>query len=409
VWPAFLPDGRHYLYLARRYASRGRSGEIRVAALGGSESRVVLEANSNALFTLPGHLLWWQDGNLRAQRFDTVRLELVGESRAVIPGVRFDPGSGRMAVTVAGNGVLVYQEGGDQEGDELVLLDRAGRQIGAVGAVGTYYGPRLSPDGRRVVVDVSDATNRGDVWVFDVDRSGGTRLSFAPEDETRPRWSPDGRRVVYSSMAGSELMALWVRDLDGGPEPRRMTEDAEEHLRVTDWASNGLVLLDRLGSEGEDLYLCDPGTGDLEPWLATRFVERTASASPDGRFAAYVSEDSGRAEVWVRRFPEADEAWRVSVAGGDWPSWRRDGGELYYVAPDGWLTAVAVEWRQGRQGSEPGFGEPVPLFRFESKAHVDRQYDTLDGERFLVNRSVRTGARTPLTVVQGWQSELERR
>ena len=132
IWPSFLPDGNHFIYLARRYASEEQRGEIRLSSLDDPSSRVLLQSNSNALYAEPGYLLWWREGILRAQRFDLDRLELVGESTALIPDVRFNPDSGHMAVTVSDHGLLVYQKGGEQEDDELVLLDRGGHQIAQV-------------------------------------------------------------------------------------------------------------------------------------------------------------------------------------------------------------------------------------------------------------------------------------
>jgi len=405
VWPDFLPDGAHYLFLARRYTSEDETGEIRIASTTSPQRRVVMSSNSNALYAEPGYLLWWRDGNLRAQRFDADRLELAGESTAVIPDVRFNPNLGRMAVTVSDTGRLVYQRGGDAGSDQLVLVDRRGEDVGRVTEPGSYYGPRMSPDGRWVVADVSDASNRGDLWLFDLERGAGTRLTFAAEDETRPRWSPAGDRVAYSAYGAADRMEVWVRDVRGRGEARSLASDPDAQLRVTDWAPDGTILVDRMTGDDVDLHILPYGDDELRPWLATDFLERGASASPDGDFAAYVSEDSGRPEVWLRSFPDGESAWRVSVGGGDWPAWRSDGAELYYVGPDAWLTAVPIGWDETAEGREPTFGTPERLFRFESKWHHDRQWDTRDGEVFLLNRLVRTGTDTPLTVVQGWQPE----
>ncbi len=184
-----------------------------------------------------------------------------------------------------------------------------------------------------------------------------------------------------------------------------MVANPDAQLRVTDWASDGTIVVDRMTGDDVDMYILPDGDDELRPWLATDFVERAGSTSPDGGVVAYVSEDSGRPEVWLRSFPDGERAWRVSVGGGDWPAWRSDGAELYYVGPDGWLTAVPVDWIESSEGREPTFGTPERLFRFESKWHHDRQWDTRNGEVFLLNRLVRTGTRTPLTVVQGWLPE----
>jgi Tol biopolymer transport system component len=405
MWPAFLPDGQHFIYMVRIYSSDEQTGEIRLGSLDGSESRVLLRANSNAVYAEPGYLLWWDDGNLRAQRFDADRLALDGESVVLIPNVRLRQETGRMLVTVSQNGFLVYQEGGERKGDELVLVDREGNEIQKIGDSGSYYGPRLSPDGRQVVVDSSDEANKGDIWILDVARGSGTRVSFFSEDDTRPRWSPDGRRVVFTSVSDSEHFGLWVWDSRGGSAARKLVSDPDGSVRATDWVSNDLLLIDRDVGGQRDLYVYSVTDDELRPWATTPYDEMTATASPDGRFAAYVSEETGRSEIWVQTFPEPGRRWRVSVNGGKWPCWGANASEVFYVAPDNRLMAVPIEWREDEGQRVPDLGTPQPLFRVDSKLHSDRQYDTLDGQRFLINRIDRTGAADPLTLVQGWPPE----
>ena len=179
--------------------------------------------------------------------------------------------------------------------------------------------------------------------------------------------------------------------------------DPEANLEPLDWASNNFLLVERVGDDAQGIYLYSFDEDELRPWVTTDFEERAATASPDDRFAAYVSNGTGRNEVWVQTFPDPGTRWRVSVDGGDWPTWRSDGNEIYYVDPAGRLTAVPVGWRDGEDGRVPEFGAPQPLFSVDLKNHDDRQYDTLDGETFLINRVVFEGADQPLTLIQNWK------
>jgi Tol biopolymer transport system component len=401
TWPSLLPDGKHFVYLLRRFGSEQQMNEVRLGSVDGSVDKPLMSTNSNAIYVEPGYLLWWQAGNLRAQEFDTGRLELVGEATAVIPGVRFDPRDARTALSVSATGLLLYQAGGATAGDELVLVDRSGNELRTVGRRGSLYGPRLSPDGRRITLDISGETNRGDIWVLDLERGSDARLTFFSEDDSRSRWSPDGKRIAFTSGKDSESFSIWLVDSRAGAEPRLLYSDPSASLNPMDWASNDILLVEYdTDDDGDDIYLYSLDEQELRPWANTPFDERAATASPDANFAAYVTDETGRPEVWVQTFPEPGARWRVSVNGGDWPAWRDDGGEIYYVDPQGQMIATPIAWRAD---GVPEFGEREVLFRTEFKEHGDRQYDVIDGKTFLLNRLVLEGADQPLTLVQGWQ------
>jgi serine/threonine protein kinase/Tol biopolymer transport system component len=406
AWPTFLPDGTHFLFLARDYADTLPQRQLRVASLDGGVDREIRPLNSNALYAPSGHLVWWQDGNLRAQRFDAERLATVGEPRVIAAGVQFDPSQGLGAFSLSGT-TLVYREGAALLGDELVRLSRTGEELGPVGPPGNYYHPRLSPDGSRVAVDRSDETNRGDIWVYEIDRGTGTRLSTATEDESYPQWSPDGRRIVYWAAVGEGNVVRVQASGGGGPEEELPIDRATlpHHVgghveglrpRPSGWSSRGVIFLDR----GGDIWVWALDDRSLSPFLETPFTEQGATPSADGRFVAYDSDETGRPEVYVRTFPDSGRRWRVSTDGGRAPAWRRDGGEIYYTSADGKLTAVTVGPSTGGGGEEDlRFGSPHALFPVEEKPVTQRQFDTLDGETFVVNRPRRTGSRSPLTLV----------
>jgi serine/threonine-protein kinase len=388
VWPTFLPDGRRFLFLQREYADTKPLRQLRVGSLDGGLDQEVMSLNSNALYASSGHLVFWQDGNLRAQRVDPQPLALSGDSRVIASGVQFNPSTGMGAFSLSGT-TLVYREGGLLLVDELARVSRSGAELGPVGPPGNYYRPRISPDGSRVAVDRSDETNRGDIWVYEIERGTGTRLSAAPEDESCPEWSPDGSRIAYWAALGERNLIRVRASGDAGPVEEFPLDGFR--ARLSDWSAGDVLFVDR----GGDIARGTLADRSFEPFVETPFTETSAVASADGRLVAYDSDETGRPEVYVRTFPDSGKRWRVSTDGGRTPVWRRDGGEIYYVDADERITAVTVSPLPG----DLRFGRPRPLFRVEMKRGGQAQFDTLDGETFLVNRTLRSGSRGPLTLV----------
>ena len=404
-WPSFLPDGRRFLYLVRTYGRGENRGQIRLGSLDDpTGSKLLFPSNSNAVYVPPGYILWWHDGNLRAQRFDADRGELSGEPFALIPGVRFDPRIGLAAFTVSNNGVLIYQEGGTEAGNQLVWYDRQGNELGPVGPAGSLYTPTLSPDGSRIVLDISGETNQGDIWILDVERGSGTRFTTFAEDDSKPIFSDDGDSVAFFSMHETGRPAVWIKPVRGGQEPRLVVQDADADLVPHGWHGD-LLLVERNHQAQVGLWTYSLADEKLEPYVDTEFTESAAALSADGRFAAYHSDESGRNEVYVQGFPSGGERWSVSPDGGKTPRWRADGKELYYVSLDDEIMAVAVTTDAAGRLE---FSVPVRLFRVDIKQSDNTQFDSADGERFLVNTNIRAGAADPLTLVLNWQEGLER-
>ena len=210
-------------------------------------------------------------------------------------------------------------------------------------------------------------------------------------------------------MSGGTKPALYVRPVRGGGEPRLLIRDPEASLEPDDWSRDGLVILVRQAGAGADLWIYSVDDDELRPYVATPFGEWGGSIAPDGRYAAYVSDETGRPEIYVQTFPDAGERWKVSTVGGQMPMWRPDGKELFYLTFDGRMTAVPVLGlgQEGAAGAALELGVPEVLFRVDIKEHSGRQYDTLDGQRFLVNRDVHAGATDPLTLVMNWSQGLE--
>ena len=396
LFPSFLPDGKHFLYLARNYYDSEPKRELRVGSVDGGASSLVMRINSNAQYAPSGELIWWENGSLRARPFDLESFEVTGEARLVSAGVQFDPRVGVGMFSVARDGTLVFRRGGIISGDELVSVDRDGNSLGRIGDPGNFYWPRLSPDGSLVAVDQSDETNRGDIWIYDVRRGTGTRLTSDPVDESDPAWSPDGEHVAFFS--GLEGRAtIHVRPVRGTGDERLLFEDPDSFVFPQDWSSTGFITFERFDNKANqsDIQAYSFEDESVLPITSAPFREGNSNISSDGRFVAYDSDETGRSEVYVQTFPDGANRWRVSTDGGSGPAWKYDGTEIYYQDDGGEIVAVTVR----EVGGTLEFGEPEPLFSLDSKDLSERQWDTVDGSQFVVNQRVDDLETTPLTIV----------
>ncbi len=397
VWPTFLPDGKHFLYLVRDYGGKAEQGEIRVGSIDGGPGRTLLRTNSNAAYAAPGVLIWWHEGNLRAQRFDADEMALLGEPFVAAAEARFDPRNGYAAFAVSASGRLVYERSSGTISNELVWLDRAGRDVSVLGPNASYYGPAISPEGARVATDISDQTNRGDIWLLNVARGGAaTRLTSWSGDDTRPVWSSEGREIAFVSTQGSKSAAVYVLTLGTAGEPRLLVQEPAVSLSPTSWSRSGHMLINRVSEADTDILTYSFRDQLMRPYLAGPFDQQAGTFSPDGRLVAFASDETGSGEIYIASFPDAGERLRVSAAGGSQPVWRRDGRELFFISPRRELMAVPVGSGTGSKGV--AIGAPRALFRVDIKDHTDPQFDTITGDRFLVNRDVDSGAGRPLTL-----------
>ena len=264
-------------------------------------------------------------------------------------------------------------------------------------------GRLVLPDGNRLVFDVGEDDNKGDIWIRDFARGTTTRFTFEPEPEFGPIWSPDGKRIAYTVQR--KRMELYWKDAAGTGEPEVLLESDEDKF-ITDWSRDGTIIV--FASRGErnwDLWAMRL-TGDRKPFplRRTQFVDVNGSLSPDGRFLAFQSNESGRHEIYVQEFPEARSKWQVSTSGGREPSWRKDGRELYYRSADARLMAVPVE-----TGASFTAGTPQPLFQARFAPVIARSLyrPSPDGQRFLVTAVGSGDVTPPAVVVLNWAAALE--
>jgi eukaryotic-like serine/threonine-protein kinase len=414
-FPFFLPDGRHFLYstLGRKKGGATDPRGVYVGSLDPKEtSTLLLREGSHAKYA-EGYLIFLRGSTLMAWPFDANRRELSGEAQPLAEQVQTTSGSvtgAAGAFTVAETGVLAYQAGSSAVRSQLVWLDRGGKQIGQLGDQADYSDVELSPDGQRVVVSVLDpAQGTRDLWLYDVKRELRTRFTFDSANEFEAIWSPDGARLAFARSRAS--VDLYQKLSSGSGREDAILEGGLGKF-PSDWSPNGQFILYIAGGaaiQRSDLLVL-PLFGDKKPFpfLDSSFVETRGRFSPDGRWIAYASDESGQLEIYVARFPEPGERRRVSTAGGLWPRWRRDGKEIVYVASNNTLAAATVNG----EGATFEVGAVRTLFAVRPRPMVslgDYPYDvSADGQRFLINTVADETASAAITLVVNWTAGLKK-
>jgi Tol biopolymer transport system component len=402
-FPEFLPDGEHFLFLARSPGANteGPSTIIYAQSLDSPERTLLLRGTSNALYA-SGHLLFVREDVLMAQPFDADELEFTGDAFPVAESVQFDTGFSRAVFSASENGVLAYQSGAARRDSQLKWFDRNGSEIAAVGQPGHHTIPGLSPDGKRAAVTMIDADNGNwDLWLYELERGIRTRFTFNPAIDGLPVWSPDGSRIVFGSNRGG-VFDLFQKTASGAGTVELLYE-SELDVFATSWSPDGRYLMlneDREGTKQDLVYLDMQGEAEPQLYLSTEFNEMRGRFSPDGRWLAFVSEESGKSEIYVAAFPEPEGKWQVSVAGGDEPHWAPDGTELFYLAPDNTLMVAEVSG----EAASFGVGQVQPLFKTNSPNEYGWNFSVApDGERFLINTLLESSNFSPIVVVSDWR------
>lgn len=324
-----------------------------------------------------------------------------GEPAVIVEHLPYFDKTGWAEFSVSETGTLVYST--DFGAARLAWFDRTGREVGQAGTADLYGAFSLSPDGQRLAAAVGDPrSSSGDIWIYDLARNARSRFAFGPMDESEPIWSPDGRRLVYFACCETGKSSLRIKDTaDASGEAESPLETG--FLGPLDWSADGRFIIYTLGQPGghKDLWTL-PVIGDRKPFpfVQTEFNERGARFSPDGRLVAYISDESGANEVYVKRFEGAGEKWRISTSGGNSVRWRRDGRELFYISADGKLMSVTV-----KSGDSFEAAAPVPLFSM----NLIGDYDVAaDGQRFILATGVAHVQSMPFTIVLNWPAGIKK-
>jgi Tol biopolymer transport system component len=413
-WPFFLPDGKHFVYLA--LGQEVQPIGIYAASLGSSERKLLVRGGSNAKYA-NGYLTFLREQTLMAQAFDVERLDLVGDPMPIAEDVTIGGGSGATgAYTISDTGMLAYHTGiGDRS--RLMWFDRTGQLLGSVGDEAHYGDLQLSPDGKRASVSLPDPTaGTRDIWLVDLTRGLRTRFTFDVADERDSVWSPDGTRLVFNSRR-KQAFDLYEKASSGvGAEDLLFADDVDK-IPVS-WSADGRFILYMRNGGGDtswDLWVL-PLSGEKKPFpfAQTRFAEGPGAFSPDGRWIAYVSNESGQFEIYVAPFPGPGGKVQVSsgITGGYpfllMPRWRRDGTEIFYRVTSGLMTAsVHVT------GDALEITAVHPLLQFRGPVvplRLRAFYDVSgDGQRFLINGIEGSqGSPAPITLVTNWTAALKK-
>ena len=397
--PYFLPDGRHYLYVGG-----GTAGAIYGGSIDGKDSTRLVTAPSNAVYVEQGYLLYHREGTLYAQPFNANKLALSGEPIRVADRIPH-AANGAAAFAASQTGILVYRNdapsaptpssgGAATASVPLLWVGRTGSKVQDAAAAGAWTGVDLSPDGKRAAAHRHEADG-GDIWIFEAGNRTPSRFTFdASADNSMPIWSPDGRRIAFGSRRGGKW-GLYIKDADNTRSEELLLESVLPAMPMS-WSGDRLVYWTSDPKTAGDIWSVSPASasGERKPVavLQTPADERTPQVSPDGKWIAYSSNETGRSEIYIRPFPEGAGKIQVSVNGGVFPRWRRDGKELYFLSLVSLGSMMASDIKVAGSVGALSVQRDVPrsLFQsvFLSTSHAAGQYHAFavapDAQQFLI-------------------------
>jgi len=409
-WPTFLPDGKHYIFFVR--AANPEATGIYGGVIGSDQHNLMMASSENGVYSEPGYLLFMRADALMAQPFNLKRMQVTGTAVPVATGISVMPSINSGSFSISQTGMLVYSSEGAVIGRELYWYDRQGKQLAKLGSPEYASYPELSPDGKRLAIRLfTQPQGSFEIWVYDLARGVHTRESFTSLTAVAPIWSPDGLHLAYShSVPRVSGDHMYVLNLGGTGKEELLEQPFLEALAnyPSSWSSDGDALLfDRQDKSGRISVWVLPMKGSRKPYpfWETQFNVQMAKFSPDGRWVAYVSNDSGKDEVYVSSFSRQGARVQVSAGGGTQPRWRKDGRELFYLSPESKM--IAAEVTVGAQDFR--VGTVRSLFTLSGLGQVPGYiYDvTSDGQKFLAVQDLVHTSTAPLTLVVNWDAELK--
>jgi Tol biopolymer transport system component len=417
-WPEFLPGSTALIFAAAPGTSNWTTAQVAVYSFAtGEKQNLQGQVGTMPRYAPSGHLIYAQAGILMAVAFDSQRLQATGTVVPVVDGVLESPTTGNAQYSLSSNGTLAYISGSVQGGQSrLVWVSRNGTEQVLAAPVRAYLNPRLSPDGRRVAVSTSEQESQ--TWLYDLARGTLTRLTFEGNSNQYPVWTPDGKHIVYRSNKEGPLNLFWrLADGSGGLERLSISDNTQTANSISP-DGQVIVSVESAPTTGLDIWVLPVGVPSTSsgqagqvrkarPFLQTRFTEGAPQFSPDGRWLAYVSDESGTREIYVQAYPGPGGKWQISTNGGNEPVWNRNGRELFFRSGDK-MMAVEINTQAGFTA-----GEPRILFEkaYERTPITFPNYDVSpDGQRFLMLKSVEQeqAGPTQINVVLNWTEELKR-
>ena len=422
LYPSFLPGRDAVLFTVVAGTVAAPRTEVDVVDLRTQQRKTLLEGGAPSMYLSSGHLVYGVRGAVLAVPFDVKNLAVTGDPVPVLDDVTTVSGNPIevMMFGVARTGALAYLASGSRDAvtpaRSLVWVDRHGREEPTGAPSRTYQSVRLSPDGTAAAVSIRDQ-QRSDVWIWEFGRKTVRRLTFDPRGSIFPLWTPDGRRIVFTSSRAGANNIYW-QAADGTGTVKRLTTSANGQAAHA-MSPDGKTLILQENNPSIDIRflrmdeaISKAGQAPSEPLIQTPALEAGGEVSPNGRWLAYFSNESGQAQVYVRPFPNVEGGrWQVSTDGGSEPLWSSSGRELFYLDSDGNLIAVPVQ-------IAPSFGMGNPVKIVEGDWHVEaapvRHYDvSRDGQRFLMIKEERASEKAPpstsINIVLNWGEELKQR
>jgi Tol biopolymer transport system component len=411
-WATFLPDGRHFLYMAGTHAggTKSEANAVYVGALDSKEKTLLLRARSNVAYA-SGYLVYVLAKTLLVQPFDAKRQTLTGDPIPYEESILYDPGFFRAAFSVSESGVLVYATGTRESNAPLVWYDLTGKPVGDPVAEPAEYGEmEISPDGKRVAAMISDSTTGlPDIWLIDLSRRTRTRFTFGPGPSVRPTWSPDGSRIAYAGVGtrpgpAQFFSALKVKPI-GGAGKEEVLFEGEGQWSPTSWSPDGrfiaLEVIRASSNTKTDVWIL-PLDGDRKPYpfLESEHSEESADFSSDGRWVSYMSDESGRDELYVTSFPARAGKWQISNGGAVLGFWC-GATKIFYLSPD--LGAMFVDLRLDPSGLEAG----PPRMTFKARRSTTGAASP-KCDRFLLAPRTEGSQATSISLVSNWPALLKK-
>ncbi len=411
LFPQFLPDGQHFIFETNITTFSGNF--VGAGSLGSKTVERLVQVNSQGVFAAPGYLFYMDRGTLAARAFDARARHFTGLAVPVVQNIGINLYSNYAYFSVSPAGVLAYQAidrstmFGIAAVSQMIWFNRAGEKLAALGQTAIYTAPAFSADGTRLALSVGELGKR-DIWVYDLKRGPASRLTFGPGDNTNTAWSADGSRIVFSSNRSGQF-DIYQKAADGLGSEQLVFQSKDQPKRVDDMSSDGRYAIYDTGTGPTTTELWAlPLFGDRKPFAFVRgnFGAHSAQFSPNVRFVAYTSNETGREEIYVQTFPGQTAKWQISASGGTEPMWNCDGKELFYLSPDGELMAVDVNTNAA------AFQAGVPKPQFQTQ--LDGSYRgrnmyvvSPDGKRFLMIVPASQAKPEPITVVVNWSALLK--
>ncbi len=412
-WPWFLPDGKHFIFTCSVRHGKDNihtRNRIKLGSIDTTSSVTLYELDQiidRVEYSNDGYILYVSVDNLMGLPFDAKKLEVTGEPKPI--ATKIGAAENTYAFSVTNNGTLLYQTNNRSSLSELVWVDRTGKKLQTIGQQGKYGDVALSPDESRLAYIALDGqANSPDIWIYDLKRNVPTRLTFDPGIDAMPVWSPDGQMVYFASDRGGQFFKMYRKGTNGLGQAELIYGTDSSHVSPSDITPDGSRMLIYQVQRGWDigiLYMND--SNRVDNLVNSSYYEAKAKVSPNGKFVAYTSSESGRREVYVRKLDGTGGKWQISTEHADNAMWSGDGTELYYLTDASELMVVKVN-----TGATFEAGQPVELFKFrpQSNFNVLYPYDvSADGQKFLLNARLSDSDPGEIVVVQNWAQEFKDR